>query len=79
MPVHVIIVIMIMIDDHGRVVIPVASMVVIRMITPIDTNRHNREGCKIGWIISVIIGWVIGHINRGVNILNDWCRLNDHG
>ena len=53
--------------------ITITTTMVISMITTIYANCHNRKCCKIGWIISVIIRWIIGHISRRIHILNDWC------
>lgn len=72
-PVDVIIVIMIVIDDHSRVVISIASMVVISMITPIDADRHDGKWIKVWRIVSVVVWRIIGHIDRGIYILHDRC------
>ena len=40
----------------------ITSMVIIIIMT-INSNRHYRKSGKIRWIISVMIRWIIGHID----------------
>ncbi len=72
-PVDVIIVIMIVIDDHSRVVISIAPMVIVCMMAPIDADRHDGKWIKVWRIVSVVVWRIIGHIDRGIYILHDRC------
>lgn len=77
-PVDVIIVIMIVIDDHSRVVISIAPMVIVCMMAPIDADRHDGKWIKVWRIVSVVVWRIIGHIDRGIYILHDRCWLNNY-
>lgn len=74
----IIVVIVVVIDDHSCMSIPVAASMIIIMITCIDAPCHNGEGCIIGGIIAVIIGWIIRYIHRGIHILDDGCGFDDN-
>lgn len=73
MSVVVIIVKVIGVMNHRGMTIPIAPMMVMRMIAPINIYRHDPERRVVRWVISVVIRWVIWNIDRGVDILNDWC------
>lgn len=61
----IVIVIMIVIDDHSRMPVSVAIPMVVIMIAPIDaeSNRYNKW-IVIRRIISIVVGWIIGYIHR---------------
>jgi hypothetical protein len=50
-------------NDGCISVISVATMVII-VIMPVNTNSHYRKCSKIGWVVTVIIGGIIGYICR---------------
>lgn len=50
----------------GIAMIPITipTSVIIIIIMTINAHRHYRKGRKIGWIKSIIIGWIIGYVGR---------------
>ena len=67
----VVIIVVIMIDDHGSMAIPVAIAMIVVMVTCIDTPCHDSKGCIIRWVIPIIVRRIIRHIDRRIHILND--------
>jgi len=60
----IIIVIVGIMNHYGSTMTTMITTMMIIMIMPIDANRNYSEGCKIGGIICVMIGRIIGHIHR---------------
>ena len=63
----VVIIEIILIMNYGGIAmipITITTSVIIIIIMTINAHRHYRNCCKIGWIISIIIWWDIGHISR---------------
>ena len=56
------------INNYVVVTAMIMTTIITTMITPvigpINTNSHYRKSCKIRWIKSVIIGWIIRYVGR---------------
>ena len=69
----IVIIIFIMNNDGITTVTPMIASMVIIIIMMIDTNCHYCKCRMIRRIISIIIGRIIGHINRRIYILYNRC------
>ena len=71
------------INNHVIITAVVMATIIAPMMIPVITavyaNCHNGCKSKPGRIISVSIRWIIRYISRRINILYDWCRLNNDG
>ena len=78
-PAIIIIVVVIRVMNHYSIAMSsIVTAMVIVIIMMINTYRHHSECCKIGRIKSIIIGWIIRYINRGIYILHNGCLFNHH-
>lgn len=76
-------VILIMNDDRivpamRTVISPIISVIMVIVIGMVYPHSHDSKSSKIRWIISIVVGRIIGNVGRGVYILNDRRRFNDN-
>ena len=68
-----VVVIIIMVDNHSGMSITVIPVVVIGMMSPVNANCHDCEGRIIRWIIPIVVWRIVRHIDRRINILDNGC------
>lgn len=60
-------------DYYCIAMVSITMMVIVGMTPYIDANCHGGKCRIVRRIVTIIIGWVIGNIGRGVYILHNRC------
>jgi hypothetical protein len=51
---------------------------VVVMVVSVNSDGYDRKREEIRWIKTPVIGRVIGHVNRRIDIFYDGSRFNHH-
>ena len=55
----------------------ITAMIMITVVM-VHPNGHYCKGSKVGWVIAIIIRWIIRYIGGRIYILHNWHLLNHY-